>query len=219
MSSTLASTVMCVTNRHLTHQPILLARSQCDYCAITLIWWQLLPCLGWLLQIGRCHNCRQKISSLYPLAELMTGVVGVLSYETRTPQQFLLQLLFILILLALSVTDAVQLQVPVLGLLGLLLTGLLLNPPTVYHLLMVIICYLLLNKCRFTDQWLGKGDLDFFAISWLTFDFQTATLTIFMASIMALANNFRRDGQTRLPFFPYLWVATGLVILWQTSHQ
>lgn len=219
VSSSLASTVMCVTNRSLQHQPILLARSHCDYCGMTLIWWQLLPCLGWLLQVGRCHNCQQKISLSYPLAELMTGAVGVLAYEMRTPQQLLLHLLFILILLALSVIDAIHLQVPVLGLLGLLLTGLLLNPPTVYHLLTVLICYLFLNKCPLTDGWLGKGDLDFFAISWLTFNFQTTTLIIFTASMLALVHNCHHSKQTKLPFFPYLWVATSLVILWRLSYS
>lgn len=49
-------------------------RSQCDGCQKTLRWWQLVPVLGWLVQGGKCADCRKPIAWLYPATEMVTAV-------------------------------------------------------------------------------------------------------------------------------------------------
>lgn len=52
-------------------------RSQCFSCGKTLVWYELIPLLSFLLQGGRCRKCRVKISWQYPLVEAITGVMFV----------------------------------------------------------------------------------------------------------------------------------------------
>jgi leader peptidase (prepilin peptidase)/N-methyltransferase len=52
-------------------------RSKCPSCGATIASRDNVPVLGWLLLRGRCRNCGQPISSLYPLIELATAALFV----------------------------------------------------------------------------------------------------------------------------------------------
>lgn len=54
-------------------QSIVAPRSHCPYCKRTLATIELIPVLSYVWQRGRCRNCRQKISPLYPFVELAVG--------------------------------------------------------------------------------------------------------------------------------------------------
>ncbi|MCH2189194.1 prepilin peptidase [Candidatus Gracilibacteria bacterium] len=57
---------------------ILLGRSHCR-CGKKLTFTDLIPLFGWLKQRGKCNVCGNKISGIYPLLELSTGMLFVLS--------------------------------------------------------------------------------------------------------------------------------------------
>lgn len=59
---------------------ILTGRSMCIHCHHTLAWYDLLPVVGWLLLGGKCRHCKKPISPQYPLVELLTAGLFVLSY-------------------------------------------------------------------------------------------------------------------------------------------
>jgi leader peptidase (prepilin peptidase)/N-methyltransferase len=48
-------------------------RSFCPTCDRQLLWWENVPVVSWLALRGRCHTCREPISSRYPLVEVVTG--------------------------------------------------------------------------------------------------------------------------------------------------
>jgi leader peptidase (prepilin peptidase)/N-methyltransferase len=48
-------------------------RSRCPSCRTPIAWWDNLPILSWLALRGRCRTCRTRISSRYPLVELLGG--------------------------------------------------------------------------------------------------------------------------------------------------
>jgi len=50
-------------------------RSHCKTCDRNLSATELIPVLSWLFQGWKCRWCKQKISSIYPLLELTTGVL------------------------------------------------------------------------------------------------------------------------------------------------
>ena len=54
-------------------------RSFCPKCRHTLKWPDLIPIFSFLFLKGRCRYCRQKISWQYPLVELATGAIFVLT--------------------------------------------------------------------------------------------------------------------------------------------
>ncbi len=47
-------------------------RSFCPHCRHTLAWYDLVPVLSYVFLLGRCRYCRMRISSQYPLVEIVT---------------------------------------------------------------------------------------------------------------------------------------------------
>tara|TARA_Y100001968_G_C19444758_1_gene764699 strand:+ start:2107 stop:2907 length:801 start_codon:yes stop_codon:yes gene_type:complete len=56
-------------------QSIIYPRSYCIECGTSISWYDNIPILSWLLLLGKCRSCKNKISSTYPLIELITGMV------------------------------------------------------------------------------------------------------------------------------------------------
>jgi len=52
-------------------------RSGCMSCQHQLSWYELIPLLSFCVLKGRCRDCKTRISSMYPLVELTTGIVFV----------------------------------------------------------------------------------------------------------------------------------------------
>jgi leader peptidase (prepilin peptidase)/N-methyltransferase len=52
-------------------------RSHCPYCKKTLNWYELVPIMSFLLQLGRCRSCRKPLSLQYPILEILGGLFFV----------------------------------------------------------------------------------------------------------------------------------------------
>ncbi|MCB1215379.1 MAG: prepilin peptidase, partial [Deltaproteobacteria bacterium] len=66
-------------------------RSFCRSCGKTIAWWQNIPVFSFLFLKGRCAFCQAKLSCFYPLIELTTGLILVLSFFRLKPEwRFLL---------------------------------------------------------------------------------------------------------------------------------
>ena len=61
-------------------ESILFPSSHCPICGHKLKPWELIPIFSFLLQKGRCTDCKTKISWFYPLAEAICGILFVLAY-------------------------------------------------------------------------------------------------------------------------------------------
>ncbi len=55
-------------------------RSECIQCHHGLSGWDLIPVFSWLSLKGRCRYCSKSISPQYPVVELTTSVLFVISY-------------------------------------------------------------------------------------------------------------------------------------------
>jgi len=64
-------------------------RSECPSCHKTLRWFELIPALSFLFQVGRCRSCNTKISWQYPLIELWTGLVFASIFYVINPTNLL----------------------------------------------------------------------------------------------------------------------------------
>lgn len=58
----------------------ILARSHCDHCNTTLKWYELIPIISYLIQLGKCNTCHKKISIDHFLIELFSGILFLLGY-------------------------------------------------------------------------------------------------------------------------------------------
>lgn len=54
--------------------------SRCPACRAPIKPYDNIPVLSWLLLGGRCRNCRTRISPLYPVVELLTGLLFLACY-------------------------------------------------------------------------------------------------------------------------------------------
>jgi len=59
----------------------LAGRSYCPQCRRTIAWYDNIPLLSFFLLQGRCRHCREKISWQYPLVELMTAILFLLTFQ------------------------------------------------------------------------------------------------------------------------------------------
>ena len=55
-------------------------RSFCFSCREKLKWFELIPIFSFFFQRGHCRKCHSRISWQYPLVEILTGVIFLLTY-------------------------------------------------------------------------------------------------------------------------------------------
>lgn len=68
-------------------ESIIRPRSFCPHCKNCIAWYDNIPVISWLLLCGRCRNCKNNISFLYPFIELLTVVILSLLY-THIPHYY-----------------------------------------------------------------------------------------------------------------------------------
>lgn len=56
---------------------IVFGRSHCPNCKKILSWYELIPVISFILQLGRCRSCKEKMSYQYPVIELITALIFV----------------------------------------------------------------------------------------------------------------------------------------------
>ena len=52
---------------------VIQGRSHCDSCGKTLVWFELVPLVSFILQRAKCRGCQARLLYQYPLVELLTG--------------------------------------------------------------------------------------------------------------------------------------------------
>ncbi len=52
-------------------------RSHCMHCKRTLQWFELIPIASFLIQGGRCRECKARLNIQYPIVELLSGLIFV----------------------------------------------------------------------------------------------------------------------------------------------
>jgi leader peptidase (prepilin peptidase)/N-methyltransferase len=67
-----------VAYRLVHEESIVTPRSKCPHCNHSLAWYDLIPVLSFIILRGKCRYCKQPISYLYPLIELLTVVIMTL---------------------------------------------------------------------------------------------------------------------------------------------
>ncbi len=103
---------------------ILTGRSACPHCKKNLRWFELAPFFSFVFQLGRCRRCGKRLSWQYPLVELLSALIFVLTpiYLTAAP-------IWVLVLLTLLLITLIDLRLSVIPdqlnlFLGLLALGL-----------------------------------------------------------------------------------------------
>jgi leader peptidase (prepilin peptidase)/N-methyltransferase len=88
-------------------ESIILPGSHCPSCGAAIRAFDNVPLLSFAILRGRCRQCRARVSPVYPLVELLTGLVFVaLIFKTGPAWEVLLEFVFAGVMIALIFIDA-----------------------------------------------------------------------------------------------------------------
>ncbi|WP_146738139.1 prepilin peptidase, partial [Bacillus tropicus] len=76
-------------------------------------WGELVPVVSYILQRGRCRNCRAKLSVMYPAAECWTACLFTAAgIHFGFSKELLVALLFLSLLMIVTMTDLQYMLIP-----------------------------------------------------------------------------------------------------------
>lgn len=214
-------------------------RSMCVNCGHTLGAKDLVPVLSWLSLKGKCRYCKKPISWQYPLVELSTAILFIISY-IFWPHQFTgaeigvfgLWLVSLLAFMSLIVYDLRWMLLPnkiVFPMYGVavIFVGLRIIAEQSWHPLVAGllgaaigggIFYVLFQFSK--GSWIGGGDVKLgFFLGALIGGPLNAFLLLFLASLLGTLISVplimlgRAQKQTRIPFGPFLIIAAIIIQL------
>ena len=205
---------------------------------------QIYSVLSWLLLRGKCRYCKKQISIQYPLVELFTALLFVISFlawpttlnNSWEYLNFVTWLIMIIGLIGLAIYDIKWMILPdkiiypilIIAILSFV-TQLILGRATI-DLIMVILSSLIGGGLFWliyqisNGNWIGGGDVKLgFLLGILVVRPELAFLVLFLASIlgivyiMPLLISKKLKKTSKVPFGPFLIMATFIVILYGPS--
>lgn len=202
-------------------QSIVAPRSACPNCKHQLTAMELIPVLSYLFQGGKCRQCKTGISPIYPLVELLTGLLFVsaplvLGWSLELFVAWTLISLFIIIF----VSDITYMLIPdkiLLVFAGLFLLERIFIPLTPWwdSLLGAFIGFTLLLLIAIVSKGaMGGGDIKLFAVVGFVVGTKIMLLSFFLATlygavfgIIGLALK-RLERKKAIPFGPFIAAGT-----------
>jgi prepilin signal peptidase PulO-like enzyme (type II secretory pathway) len=218
-------------------------RSMCVNCEHMLAASDLVPVFSWLMLGGRCRYCKKPISWQYPLVELSTAALFILSYiywpdplESFQIILFGLWLACLTGLVALVIYDLRWMLLPnriifpLYAVAAVIVLVQVLDASSLQPLVQAVygiligggIFYLLFQLSE--GRWIGGGDVKLgFFLGALVGGPTHAALLLFIASLMGsvislpLLATKKASKSTRIPFGPFLIISTIIVQLFGTT--
>jgi leader peptidase (prepilin peptidase) / N-methyltransferase len=215
-------------------------RSMCPDCGHELAAQDLVPVLSWLSLRGKCRYCHKPISWQYPLVELITAGLFVLSYVTWPLErsgvglfQLVVWLGLLVAFMALAVYDLRWFLLPDRIVLPLVLVAVgqtivvalwrkdfaAFWQPVVGMVIIFGLFWLLYQVSA--GKWIGGGDVKLALVLGLLSGSPTkAFLVIFVASLLGTVVSLpvlargKQSFKLHIPFGPYLLAATYIVVLY-----
>ena len=80
--------------------------SHCEKCKQELKWYELIPIISYLIQVGKCRNCKTKLPVSYLLMEVCTGILFAVCYHVfDTPLEIAVSIVFVSSLIIVIISD------------------------------------------------------------------------------------------------------------------
>ena len=203
--------------------------SHCPTCNHRLGPLELIPIFSYLFQLGKCRNCKSKISVFYPLFEIFCGLLfgfSYLSYGFCLDLIIVLTFVSMIMIIVLSdyyymiISDGVLLFFSI----CLFIEMFIINGwyYALMHLIYGIISFSfmfllkLFGDFLFKKESMGGGDIKLMFVFGLMFGWEMSIVSIFIASIIGLPMSLllmRKNNDHILPFGPYLGCAALIIVL------
>lgn len=192
-------------------------RSFCPTCQNKLSYYELIPIFSYIIQRGRCRHCKKKISFIYLMTELITGIVFALSYsQIGFSIELIMALLLMSMLIIIFVTDINYMLIPnkiLLFFLPIFIVLRIVEPLDPWHssITGAIVGYLLIALIIVVSKGgMGAGDMKLFGVLGIVIGLAKVLLTFFIASLFgAIVGGILMafkiiDRKQPIPFGPYI---------------
>ncbi len=213
-------------------------RSHCDYCHRQLGWYDLIPVVSFVSLGGKCRYCSKKLSWQYPLVEILTGGLFLITYYLPTGRQAnylylwaYLGIVSCLIVIFFSdakyhiIADQVQI--------GLLIFGLILLPyigaghaslPVIFFnrvvAAIVVMAPILFLHYVTRGKGMGFGDVKLAFVIGFLLGLQAGIIALYFAFIFGAVYGLvmlfmhRRGLKSKIAFGPFIVTGTFIMLFW-----
>ena len=198
--------------------------SHCTACQKRLQPIDLVPIFSYIFLGGKCRQCGAKISPIYMLTEVLTGVLFAFSYwKLGFTAELVVALLFISLLIIINVSDIAYMLIPnkiLLFFLPLVIVARVISPLTPWweSLVGALVGFGILYLIAVVSKGgMGGGDIKLFFLIGLVLGVVNTLLTLFLASLIGLIAGIiilkvRGEGRkTPLPFGPSISIAAIII--------
>jgi len=201
-------------------------RSRCPDCGHALRWYDLAPVLSFLVLLGRCRYCRNKISWSYPAIEICSGIIVAVSFLFLSPfglaywlfWVFILELFLILAFIDLRhfiLADSVMAVLLAAFACYEILGGKVAGAGSIFsfgNLAGAVILFLVffLVWSFSSGKWIGLGDAKLAGLLGLVFGFWNSVFILYLAVVIGVAAGLtlilsgRGNLKTKLPFGAFI---------------
>lgn len=223
LGSIFGSFIILVVDRIIKRESIVLPRSHCEYCGKTLKVFDLIPVLSFLFLRGRCRYCGKKLSIIYPLVEILSGLLLILAFRVSfNIYQFIFLSIAIYLALIISIIDLKTMEIFSYQVYLLLALGIIyrynfldFDRGFISFLIIFSLSYLLLYVL-FKD---ALGDGDFYYYIGLSLFLKSSYLlyfllfSIWIGAIFGLILAIKyKTTKLRMAFCPYIFLSFILIL-------
>lgn len=210
--------------------------SRCPLCKTRIPFWANIPLFGYFIVGGRCYHCKSKISLRYPLVELITGILFVISgYISNDIIVLPSLLLFISLVSCLILIDFDTMLLPDELTLSLLWLGLIvnINGRLSFSLTNAVLGAIIGYVSLWSVYWLfraiakrdgmGYGDMKFLAAILAWTGYQAFVVVLLISSLLGIvyymlikiSGELHANGNVHghVPFGPFLGIAALIIVL------
>ena len=226
---------MVVAERIPRGESIVTPSSHCDKCKHSLTPIELIPIISYIIQGGKCRVCKTRIPILYPLYELICGLLFALTFMSYGfSYQLIIALTFVSMLLIVVLSDieymiisdsvlnvsSILLMLEILFIYDIKTLGIsVLNGLIAFAFMYVL---RLFGNYIFKKDTMGGGDIKLMFLFGLVLDFKMAILSIFIGSIIGLPISLlliKNKSNHEIPFGPFLSLGATIILLFQFTFD
>ena len=209
------------------NENIITGRSRCDYCKKKLKWYELIPIVSYIIQLGKCRSCHKKIDISHLLIEIITGMFfsfGYLYYGINSKLFINLILLSVTIIIFISdfkymiILDSTWI---IGSILVILIKIVFYTPHAAFFsilsglgLFLAMFLIKIVGDKLFKKESLGGGDIKLSFLIGVSIGFRLGLISLIFASFLALPYAFAQvylNKKNELPYGPFL-ISSALII-------
>ena len=204
--------------------------SHCEKCRKTLKWYELIPIISYIIQGGKCRNCKTKLPISYFLMEICTGILFAVCYHVfDTPLEIAQAIIFVSSLIIIIISDIEYMiildEVLIFAIIGIIILDIIdiglyqtsihiLNGTGSFATMLLI---KKLGDLMFKQESLGGGDIKLMFLIGLVIDYEMSICNIFFATFIAFPIALfllisKKDNI--IPFGPFLSMSAILLYIW-----